>query len=153
MVVELVLPHVSCWPSLVSAPTKCDGGCTAGCHSCSPTISVARPGSDLGKLLVEMLCEGFRLLLHFGQIQSSTEVWVSGRGGSPRMLLQGLCELIEAVAACICYPCGFGPRACCVHCVHSGFPWEQRALPSAGCAPDLGTHCPIVGHSIGSRYR
>lgn len=60
-----------------------------------PTISVARPGGDLGKLLVEVPCEGFMLLLHFGQTQSSTQVWVSGRGGSPRMLLQGLHELIS----------------------------------------------------------
>lgn len=45
-----------------------------------PTIRVARPGGDLGKLLVEVLRKGSMLLLHFGQIQSSTEVWGSGRG-------------------------------------------------------------------------
>lgn len=80
MVVELVLPHVSCRPFLVSTPTKHDGGCTAGCHSWSPPSRVARPGGDLGKLLVEVPCEGSMLLLRFGQIQNSSEVWGSGRG-------------------------------------------------------------------------
>lgn len=45
-----------------------------------PTIRVARPGGDLGKLLLEVPCEGSTLLLRFGQIQSSTEIWGSGRG-------------------------------------------------------------------------
>lgn len=80
VVVELVLPYVSCRPSLVSTPSK---GWRV--HSRVPqlltTISVACPGDDLGKLLVEVPCEGPMLLLHFGQLQSSTAVWGSGRGG------------------------------------------------------------------------
>lgn len=75
MVVELVLPYVSCRPSLVSAPTKHRGGCTAGCHSCSPPSAWLTLGVTLGSCWWRCCVRGsMLLLLHVGQIQSSTEV-------------------------------------------------------------------------------
>lgn len=86
-----------------------------------PTISRAYPGGDLGKLLVE---PGVHTLLHFRQIQSSTALWGSGRGGfSKDAAAAGF--LHESVSGCGCLhfaiPVGLS-RACCVHCVHNGFP-------------------------------
>lgn len=62
------------------------------------------------------------------------------------MLLQGL---HEPVSGCGCLrfaiPVGLIPElVVCIVCM-VGFHENSEHWPSAGCAPDLGTHCPCCG--------
>lgn len=143
MVVELVLPHVSCRPFLVSTPTKHDGGCTAGCHSWSPPSGWLALGVTLGSCWWRCRARGPCCCSVLGRSRALVRSGALAEESSPRMLLQGLREPVSG-CGCLRFAIPVGLITELLVCI-VGFHENSEHWPSAGHAPDLRTHCPCRG--------